>query len=400
MKAGKLIYLDHAATTPVNPKVLEAMLSYFSEKFGNPSSIYSLAQESRQAIDEARATTAGILGCTQKEVIFTSGGTESDNAAIKGVALANKASGNHIITSAIEHHAVIEACHFMEKMGFQVTFLPVDSFGLVKLDELEKAIGDKTTVVSIMLANNEVGTVEPIADIARVIKDKAKSLKRRIFFHTDAVQAVGFENLNVNDLGVDLLSLSAHKFYGPKGTGLLYMRKDVNFLPMQDGGAQERNRRAGTENVPGIVGLATALKLAVESKESTVQRCRTMRDRLIKGVLEGIPGTHLTGHPTRRLAFNASFCFDFVEGESILLHLDFANVAASSGSACAAGSLEPSHVLMAMGVPGDLAHGSVRFTLGKDTQADEIDYVLSVLPGIVKNLRDISPMVGKEKKPC
>ncbi|MBM2832034.1 MAG: NifS2 [Dehalococcoidia bacterium] len=397
---SKLIYLDHAATTPVHPKVLDAMLPYFSEKYGNPSSIYSIAQESRQALEDARTSVAGILGCPAREVVFTSGGTESNNTALKGVALASRKSGDHIITSAIEHHSVLEACHLLEKLGFQITRLPVDGHGLVKMEELEKALTERTVLVSIMLANNEVGTVQPVADIVRLVKKKAESLGRQIIFHTDAVQAVGFEDLDAGKLGVDLLSLSAHKFYGPKGVGLLYMKKDVPFLPHQGGGSQERNKRAGTENVAGIVGLAEAMKLVVGSRESNVQHCRGLRDKLIERILAKVPGAHLTGHPARRLAFNASFCFDAVEGESILLHLDFANVAASSGSACAAGSLEPSHVLLAMGIPGALAHGSLRFTLGSQNTDEEVDYVLSLLPDVVEKLRAISPLVPPARRPC
>jgi cysteine desulfurase len=377
------------------------MLPYFSEKYCNPSSIYSLAQESRQAIEEARTTVAGILGCPPREVIFTSGGTESNNTALKSVALASRADGNHLITSSVEHHSTLEACHFLEKLGFVITRLPVDSHGLVSLEELEKAISERTILVSIMLANNEVGTVQPVAEMARLVREKARSLGRKILFHTDAVQAVGFEDLDVNRLGIDLLSLSAHKFYGPKGTGLLYLKRGVPFLPYQGGGSQERNRRAGTENVAGIVGLATALKMAVESQESNIAHCRNLRDRLIEEIRSQVPGAHLTGHPVLRLASNASFCFEGVEGESILLHLDFANVAASSGSACTAGSLEPSHVLLAMGIPGDLAHGSLRLSLGSENTDEEIDYVLSLVPGVVEKLRAMSPVIPKTmKRPC
>ncbi len=392
----KLIYLDHAATTPVHPKVLEAMLPYFSEKFGNPSSIYTLAQESNQAMENSRTTIAGILGCSPREIIFTSGGTESDNAALKGVALARQGEGNHIITSPIEHHAVLESCHYLEKLGFTVTYLPVDSYGRVKPEDVGKAITDKTILVSIMLANNEVGTIQPIAEISRIVKDPR--WKRKIIFHTDAVQAAGALELTVGKLGVDLLSLAAHKFYGPKGMGILYLKAGIPFRPQQNGGTQERNRRAGTENVPGVVGTAAALKLAEENRESNSKHCRTLRDRLIQSIQSKIERAHLTGHPTERLPNNVSFCFDFVEGESILLNLDFAGVAASSGSACTSASLEPSHVLTSMHIPIEIAHGSLRLTLGPENTAEEIDYVISLLPGIVEKLRAMSPLTTQNER--
>lgn len=395
----KFVYMDHAATTPVHPKVVEAMAPYFTEKFGNPSSVYTIAQESRKIVDEARNTVAGILGCAAREVIFTSGGTESDNTAIKGGALALKDKGNHIITTAIEHHAVSESCHFMEKLGFEVTILPVDSYGRVRLDELEKAINERTVIVSIMMANNEVGTIEPITEASRLIKNHPKARGRTIIFHTDAVQAAGTMDLNVDKLGVDMMSLSAHKFYGPKSVGILYIRRNIPFVPWQNGGAQERNRRAGTENVPGIVGTGVALKIAAENSESYSQHCRVLRDRLVKGVLSSIDRVYLTGHPTERLPNNASFCFEFIEGESILLSLDFAGVAASSGSACSSASLEPSHVLTAMGVPVEVAHGSIRFTMGSSNKAEDIDYVLGLLPGIVERLRAMSPLAQNARQP-
>ncbi|MBI4297421.1 MAG: aminotransferase class V-fold PLP-dependent enzyme, partial [Chloroflexi bacterium] len=342
--AKKATYLDHAATTPVHPKVMEAMLPFFSQSFGNPSSVYTLAQEARKALDQARETVAQVLGARHPEVIFTSGGTESDNAALRGVAQALKDKGNHIITTAIEHHAVLHTCQALEKLGFQVTYLPVDRTGLISLEALEKAITASTSLVSIMLANNEVGTIEPIAEASRVIKDKAKALNRRIYFHTDAVQGAGALDLNVDRLGVDLLSLSAHKFYGPKGVGALYLRRGTPFVSSLTGGTQERSRRAGTENVPGIVGMAAALKLADERRESYNQHCQQLRDRMIAGIQERIQGAFLNGHPTQRLANNVNFCFQHVEGESILLNLDFMGICASSGSACTSASLEPSHV--------------------------------------------------------
>lgn len=389
---NRLIYMDHAATTSVHPKVLEVMLPYFSRIYGNPSSIYGIAQEARKALDEARATVAGVLGCKPAEVVFTSGGTESDNAALKGAAFALKKDGNHIITSAIEHHAVMHTCHYLEQFGFEVTYLPVDRYGLVSADDLEKAIKDKTILVSIMLANNEIGTIEPVADFARLVK--AKSRQRKIVFHTDAVQGVGALDLDVNKLGVDMLSLSAHKFRGPKGVGVLYMRKGAPFITQQTGGAQESNRRAGTENVPGIVGTAVALKMAADNRESNSRHCQRLRDRLIKGIMSTISDVYLNGHPAQRLPNNASLSFQYVEGESILLHLDFLGIAASSGSACTSGSNDPSHVLVAIGLPEELAHGSLRFTVGTDNTDEDVEYVLSVLPGIVQKLREMSPLTS------
>ncbi len=384
----KVVYLDNTATTPVHPKVLEAMLPYFSERFGNAATIYSLGQEARQALDESRKEVADILGSSPQEVIFTSGGTESVNTALKGIAFALQKQGNHVITSSIEHHAGLETCHFLEKFGFEVTYLPVNSYGMVRVEDLEKAVTDRTILVSIMLANNEVGTIQPIPEIARLIRQQGG---RKIFFHTDAVQGTNWLDLNVNQLGIDALSLSAHKFYGPKGTGILYLRKGTPFMPQQKGGAQESNRRAGTSNVPGIVGTTVALKLAAEHRETNSNYCRKLRDHLIDGIKGKIDQAELVGHPTLRLPNHAAFCFYGIEGEAILLHLDFANICASSGSACTSMSLEPSHVLMAMGIPPEKAHGNVRFTLGPENTQEEIDYVLSVLPGIVDKLRAISP---------
>ncbi|MBI2859686.1 MAG: cysteine desulfurase NifS [Chloroflexi bacterium] len=391
----KNIYLDHAATTPVHPQVLEAMLPYFSEKFGNPSSIYAVGQEARKAVDDARSVVADILHCKPKEVIFTSGGTESDNAAIRGAAFALKEKGEHLVTSAVEHHAVLETFHHLEKQGFKTTVFPVDCFGVVTPDTVSSMLTERTTVVSIMTANNEVGTIEPIAAISQAIRQKAGD--RKIVFHTDAVQAGGSLDINVEHLGVDMLSLSAHKFYGPKGVGILYVKQGTPFVPQQKGGAQEMNRRAGTENVPGIVGAAAALKIAAENRESNNAICRSLRDRLVQGIKARIPDVQFTGHPDERLPNNASFCFFYVEGESILLHLDFANIAASSGSACTSGSLEPSHCLLAMGLSHEVAHGSVRFTFGHENTEAEVDEVLKVLPQIVERLRAMSP-IAKGKK--
>ena len=344
-----MIYMDHAATTPVRPEVMEAMLPYFTERFGNASSLYTLAQQSRMALDEAREAVARVLDSRPSEVVFTSGGSESDNAAIKGAASALMRTGNHIITTSIEHHAVLHTCTFLEDSGFEVTYLPVDNDGLVDPDRLAAAITDKTVLVSVMLANNEIGTIQPIAEMASRVKEIARESRRTIVFHTDAVQAAGYLDINVKTLGVDMLSLSAHKFHGPKGVGVLYVRRGTPFAPQQLGGAQERQRRAGTENMPGIVGTAIALALADREREEASEHCVRLRDRLIEGIQERIPGVRLNGHPTLRLPNNANFSFAGVEGEPVLLGLDFAGVAASSGSACTSGSLEPSHVLLALG---------------------------------------------------
>lgn len=385
----EIIYLDHAATTPVDPRVVEAMLPYWTEQYGNPSSIYSLGRAAARAMEDARETVASILHCEPREVIFTSCGTESDNLAIRGVAFARRAAGkgNHIITSSVEHHAVSHTVEQLVKhFGFEATFLPVDQYGVVDPDEVRKAIRKDTVLISIMYANNEIGTIEPIAEIGAIAREHG------IPFHTDAVQAGGALNLDVNALNVDFLSLSAHKFYGPKGVGILYARRGVSFWPMQTGGGQERRRRAGTENVPYIVGLATALRLAYEELEEHNARCIRLRDRLIQGVLETIPDSQLTGHPTNRLPNSASFVFRGVEGESILLNLDMEGICASSGSACTSASLEPSHVLLALGLSHEVAHGSLRLTLGRSNTEEQIDRVLEVLPGIVQKLRAMSPL--------
>ncbi|MFQ5860373.1 MAG: cysteine desulfurase family protein [Dehalococcoidia bacterium] len=384
---GRTVYLDHAATTPLDPKVLEAMSPYFTDAFGNPSSIHTLGQEARRAVDEAREMVAHILGARTSEVVFTSGGTESDNTAVVGAALALRETGKHIITSSVEHHAVLHVCQFLESLGFSVTYLPVDKYGLVDPEAVAEAVTDRTTVVSIMYASNEIGTIQPVPGIARAVKERAKQLGRTIVVHTDAVQAAGFLAIDVNQLGVDMLSLSSHKFYGPKGVGALYLRRGTPFIPHQIGGSQERERRAGTENVPGIVGTAVALTMAVEGRLSVSQRCAQLRDRLIEGIQRNIPGAHLNGHPTQRLPNNVNFSFEHVEGEPVLLGLDMAGIAASSGSACTSGSLEPSHVLLALGQPADLARGALRLTLGRDTTQEEIDYTLSVLTELLHRLR-------------
>ncbi|WP_376795202.1 cysteine desulfurase NifS [Thermogemmatispora sp.] len=380
----RFIYLDHAATTALDPRVLEAMLPYLTSEYGNASSIYTLGRRAMQAIDRAREEIAAILNCRPTEIVFTGGGSESDNLAIKGVALAAQNKGKHIITSAIEHHAVLHTCRYLERFGFTVTYLPVDEYGLVDPEAVERAITPDTVLVSIMYANNEIGTIEPVEEIGRLCR------QRKVPFHIDAVQAAGALPLDVKALNADLLSLSAHKFYGPKGVGVLYIRQGVRLLPQLQGGSQERGRRAGTENVAGIVGAATALRLAYEELEQVQPRLRALRDRLIDGILSSIPGSRLTGHPTRRLANNASFCFEGVEGESILLNLDLLNIAASTGSACTSGSVEPSHVLVALGLPPQWARGSLRLTLGKDNSEEDIETVLAVLPGIVEKLRGLA----------
>ena len=390
MAEKRSIYLDHAATTAVDPRVVEAMLPFWTEKYGNASSLYRLGREARHALDEARQTVADILHCSPREIVFTSCGSESDNLALRGVAFArrHRAKKNHIITSPIEHHAVGHTVEqLVEYFGFEATVVPVDRYGLVDPAEVEKAIRPDTALISIMYANNEVGTIQPVAEIGEIAR------AHKIPFHTDAVQAGGTLGLDVEALKVDLLSLSAHKFYGPKGVGLLYIRRGVPLLPMQTGGSHERKRRAGTENVPYIVGLATALRIAYEEEgDATNARIARLRDRLISGVLERIPESRLSGHPTQRLPNNASFLFKYIEGESILLNLDQMGVAASSGSACTSGSLEPSHVLTAMGYPHEVAHGSLRLTLGRENTEEDVDYVLDILPGIVEKLRRMSPL--------
>ncbi|NMB25386.1 MAG: cysteine desulfurase NifS [Firmicutes bacterium] len=380
------IYLDHASTTPMRREVLEAMLPFMAEQYGNPSSIYRMGREARAALDRSRDQVAALLGAEAREIVFTAGGSEADNLAIKGAAFARRRRGNHIIVSSIEHPAVLDTSRQLEKHGFEITYIPVDAEGLVHPDALAAAITPETILVSIMHANNEIGTIQPIAEISRLLREKS------ILFHTDAVQTVGHVPVNVQDLGVDLLSLSAHKFYGPKGVGALYVKQGVRLEPLVNGGGQERQRRAGTENVAGIVGLATALGMALSEIDSVGSRLRNLQNRLIDGVMETIPHTRLNGHRTRRLPGNVSFCFEFIEGESLLLNLDMLGIAASSGSACTSGSLEPSHVLLALGLPHEIAHGSLRLTLGRDTQEAEIDRVIDVLPGIVDKLRQMSPL--------
>lgn len=389
----KRIYLDYAATTPADPKVVEAVKPYFSDKFGNPSSIHSFGQEAKAAVENAREKLAGLLVCKPEEIVFTSGGTEADNFAIEGVAYANENKGNHIIVSSIEHHAVTECCGFLKKRGFEITYLPVNEFGVVSSESVVKAITDKTILVSIMHANNEIGTIEPIAEIAKAVKVRSSELGVRSYFHTDAVQTAGHIPVNVDELGVDLLSMSAHKLYGPKGAGALYVRKGTRIVPFLHGGGQESGRRASTENVPGIVGLGVAADIASEDvKNGESKKLLPLRDKLIKGILEKIPDSQLNGHPTQRLPNNVNVSVKYVEGESMLLNLDMRGIAVSTGSACSSGSLEPSHVLLAIGLSHEQAHGSLRFTLGKYTTEEEIDVVLQALPEIVGKLRAISPL--------
>ena len=388
----KQIYLDHAATTPIKKQVLETMIPYFGEKFGNASSIYTIGRESKRGIEEAREKVAKALGCEPREVFFTGSGTEADNWAIKGVAYANREKGNHIITTTIEHHAVLHACQYLEKEGFEVTYLPVDEYGSVSLEQVKKAIKENTILITIMFANNEIGTIQPIKEIGALAQEKG------IYFHTDAVQAIGHVPIDVNEYHIDLLSLSAHKFHGPKGIGALFARKGIKMDSFLQGGAQERGKRAGTENVPGIIGLGKAIECATNDIEQNSQKIQRLRDRLINEIKEKIPYIRLNGHPTQRLPGNVNFAFEFIEGESLLLMLDMKGIAASSGSACTSGSLDPSHVLLAIGLAHEIAHGSLRMTLGDDNTEEEINYVMEILPSIVEKLREMSPLYEEVKR--
>lgn len=385
----KTIYLDHAATTATDPKVLETMLPYFHEHYGNPSSIYSMSRVSKNVIENAREILANAIGAAPREIVFTSGGSESDNFAIKGVAQALRDKGNHIITSQIEHHAVLYTCKFLEKNGLTVTYLPVDHDGIVKLNELEKAIAPQTILITVMHANNEIGTIQPIRQIGEIAR------KHGITFHTDAVQTFGHIPVNVDDLNVDLLSISGHKFYGPKGVGALYIRRGTKITPLIHGGDQEHRRRASTENVPGIIGMGKAVEIALATMDSEAKRQIALRDEFIKTLLDTIPDTILNGHPVNRLPNNVNISFEGIEGESILLNLDMEGIAASTGSACSSSSLEPSHVLLSIGLTHEFAHGSVRFSLGRNTTKEELDYVAEILPGIIKKLRAMSPLYKK-----
>ncbi len=385
------VYMDHAATTYTKKEVLEEMLPFFTEYFGNPSSVHKYGRDVRKHVDTARERVAKALGALPEEIYFTAGGSEADNWAVKGIAYANKSKGNHIITTNIEHHALLHTCEYLEKEGFEVTYLPVDEDGLVSVEDVKNAITDKTILISIMYANNEIGTIQPIEEIGKLAREKG------IYFHTDAVQAVGSVKIDVKEQNIDMLSLSAHKFYGPKGIGVLYVRKGVKLINFVHGGAQERGRRAGTENVPGIIGLGKAIELATENLEESSKRIMGLRDKLIKGVMDKIPYTRLNGHSVKRLPGNANFSFQYIEGESLLLNLDMKGIAGSSGSACTSGSLDPSHVLLAIGLPHEIAHGSLRLSLGAVNTEEDIDYVLEVLPEIVERLRQMSPLYEKVK---
>ncbi|MCR1897944.1 cysteine desulfurase NifS [Irregularibacter muris] len=384
-------YFDYSATTPTDPKVLEGMLPYFTEGFGNPSSIYSYGRENKKVVEKAREQLAKLIGADSKEVFFTGSGSESDNWAIKGIAMALKEKGNHIITTKIEHHAVLHVCEYLEKHGFEITYLPVDQYGLIDLEELEKSITEKTILISIVFANNEIGTIQPVKEIGEMAK------KHGVYFHTDGVQALGNIEIDVQDMNIDLMSMSSHKIYGPKGIGALYIRKGVKIDPIIHGGAQERKRRAGTENVPGIVGFGLAAELALENLQNHIERTILLRDKLIKGIMDNIDYVKLNGHPTKRLPGNVNMSFEFIEGEALLLSLDMVGICGSSGSACTSGSLDPSHVLLAIGLPHEIAHGSLRLTIGRYTEEEDIEYVLKELPIIIDRLRRMSPLYEKVK---
>ena len=386
----KHIYMDYAATTPMLPEVAETMQPYFSRKFGNPSSIHSMGQEARDAVDQARSKVAALIACRPEEVVFTGGGTEADNHAIKGTCLANREKGNHIITTSIEHHAVLNTCNYMRNLGFDVTVVPVDRYGLVDPGDIKKSITAKTLLVSVMHANNEVGAIQPIEEIGRITRHAG------VYFHVDAVQTAGHLPIDVDRMGIDLLSASAHKLYGPKGVGMLYVREGTLMVPLLHGGEQENVRRAGTENVPGIVGFGTAAEIVRAWMGEEADRLSGYRDRLIDSVLGRVADAYLNGHRTSRLPNNANFSFDFIEGESILMYLDAEGICASTGSACSSTSSEPSHVLTALGIPVERARGSVRFTLGRWTSGEDIDKVVEALPRIAEKLRAMSPLV-KEK---
>ena len=387
----KKIYFDHNATTPVHEDVVGAMLPFLKDDWGNPSSIHWAGRGPRKGVEDAREKVAALLNCNTAEIIFTGSGTESDNHAIKGVAWASKSKGNHIITSKVEHPAVINTCKQLAKEGFETTYLSVDSNGLVDIEELKQAVTSKTILITVMYANNETGVVSPINEIGAVAKE------RGVTFHTDAVQAVGKLPIDLQKLNVDLLSLSGHKLYGPKGVAALFVKRGVRLVPLVTGGHQERNRRGGTENVPGIVGLGKAAEIAMKDMEKETAHLTALRQRLEKGMAEKVPHITLNGHPEKRLPNTANISFEFVEGESLLLNLDMKGIAASSGSACTSGSLEPSHVLVAMGIPVELTHGSVRFSLGRGNTAEDVDYLLEVMPPIVERMRSMSPLYAGAK---
>ncbi|BAH06265.1 cysteine desulfurase NifS [Clostridium kluyveri] len=383
----KKVYMDYAATTYTKPEVLEEMIPYFTKSFGNPSSLYSMSDTPRKAVDEARGKVAKAINAEKNEIFFTAGGSESDNWILKGIAFGNKNKGNHIITTSIEHHAVIHACNFLEQNGFEVTYLNVDEYGFISLEELEKSIKDTTILVSVMFANNEVGTIQPIKEIGEICK------KKKIYFHTDAVQAIGHVDIDVKAMNIDALSMAAHKFYGPKGIGAMYLRKGIKIENLIHGGGQERGKRASTENVPGIVGIGKAIELAVNDLKDEAKRLSYLRDKLITGLMENIPHTKLNGPKgDKRLPGNVNLSFIGIEGETILLDLNDAGIYASTGSACASGSLDPSHVLLSLGLPHEVAHGSLRLTLGFGTTEEDVDYALKVIPEIVARRRAMSPL--------
>ncbi len=386
------VYFDNAATKCVRPEVFEAMRPFLTDNYGNPSSVYELGRNTKKFIDEARQKVATAIGAGKDEIFFTAGGTEADNWAIKGIAEALAEKGNHIITTTIEHHAVLHTCEYLEKKGFEVTYLPVDEFGLINLDELEAAIRPETILITIMFANNEIGTIQPIPEIGAIAK------KHGIYFHSDAVQAVGHVDIDVKSLNVDLLSISAHKLYAPKGVGALYIRKGVKITQLIHGGGQERKRRGGTENVAGIVAFGTAIELMSKEMQEENKKLLHLRDKLIDGILKNIPYTRLNGHREKRLSDNVNVSFEFIEGESLLLLLDMQHIYASSGSACTSGSLDPSHVLLAIGLPHEIAHGSLRLSLGRYNTDEDVDKLLAVLPPIVQRLREMSPLYENVKK--
>lgn len=387
----RIIYLDHAATTYVKPEVFEAMKPFFCEHFGNASSIYSLGRDTKKAVEDAREKVAKAIGAQAREIYFTSSGSEADNWALKGVAAANKKKGNHIITTAIEHPAILNSCKYLEGEGFEVTYLPVDGDGLVSLEQIRNAIKPSTIIISIMFANNEIGTVQSIKEIGAVAREKG------VLFHTDAVQAVGNIPIDVEQMNIDLLSLSAHKFYGPKGVGALYIRKGVKISSYIHGGQQERGKRASTENIPGIIGLGKAIELATQNMEEYNKKLIDLREKTIEGLMAKVPYIRLNGHRHNRLPGNVNMSFQFIEGESLLLMLDMMGVCGSSGSACSSGSLDPSHVLMAIGLSHEIAHGSLRLTFGDENTEDDVAYILDEIPKIVSRLRDMSPLYEEIK---
>ncbi len=391
-----IIYIDNNATTKTDPEVFKAMEPYFLEKYANPSGVYSFSRDIKSSVEEAREKIARFIGAEPAEIIFTAGGTEADNMAIKGVAYANKDKGSHIITAKTEHHAVLNTCKHLEKNGFEITYLPVDKTGLINIDELKNAVTEKTILITIMWANNEIGTIQPVKEIASIAREK------NVYFHTDAVQAAGKIPIDVKEAGIGLLSLSAHKFYGPKGVGVLYAKKGVRMHSLMHGGHHERNKRAGTENVPGIIGMAKACEKAGAALDNKklMNKTKSLRDRLEKGLAEKIPEVIINGHPEKRVDNTLNICVKYIEGESMLIHLDMEGICASSGSACTSGSLDPSHVLLAIGLPHEIAHGSIRFSFGKFNEEKDVDRVLEVLPPAVEKLRNMSPLWHeyKEKK--